>query len=107
MKNFDDIIKDVKSKVKSTGGVSNKSRRDIWQDLISALMAAAVQLNMLYGSGDDKHHINLEVCNCDRCGKALFIIFAEDIDDSTKAMRFHPYGCTFVSNGVYKCAKCK
>jgi hypothetical protein len=106
MKNFDDIIKDVKSKVKSTGG-SSKSKRDVWQDLISALMSAAIQLNNMYDKADEKHHVHLEPCNCERCGKVIFIIFAEDIDDSTKAMRFHPFGCTFISTGVYRCAKCK
>ena len=97
---FDTILKRAKQQVQQP-----KTKKDKWQEMLSAMMAAVLQLNHMYGK-DDMHHIALEQHVCADCGKAMFVILARDIGNEKRLMRFHPSGCRLQTDNTYKCEIC-
>ena len=66
-KNFDDILKQGKSKVK----VSNKSKKDLFKEYVINIMSAVHKLNDLFENG--KHNLILTNGTCQKCKKPTFI----------------------------------
>jgi hypothetical protein len=98
---FDTILKKAQKQAQ-TGG---KTKKDKWQEMLSAMMAAVLQLNQMYGK-DDMHHIALEQHMCANCNKAMFVILARDIGNEKRLMRFHPSGCKLQTDNTYRCEAC-
>jgi len=103
MKNFDDILKSGKDK--ALGSLASNTSSS-WRGYIGLLMDILHKTNDTY-SDDSLHHIKIEQCKCEKCGKASFIIVAKDISDKKKIMRFHNSSWKAASTTIYYCNTCK
>jgi mRNA-degrading endonuclease YafQ of YafQ-DinJ toxin-antitoxin module len=99
-KDFDDILREGKSKVGSEDTPLQK-----WKKEIHRIMESLHAVNELYDD-NKKHHLQIEQNNCDACKVASFVLTVRDFKNQKKIVRFHQSKWKVVKKGVYRCKKC-
>lgn len=103
MKNFDDILKNGKDKVKEP---VTTVKPYSWGENISILMNTLQCLNEMY-EHNDIHNFKIEQVNCEKCSMASFVITTKDISDIKKVVRFHHSEWKSAGKVIYYCGLCK
>ena len=101
VKNFDDILKKGKSKVK----VSNKSKKDLFKEYVISIMSSMHKLNDLFEN--NKHNLVITNGACQKCKKPTFIMTINSLDNQQQAIRLHKSNWKSVGQGIYHCDNCK
>ncbi len=99
-KNFDDILKQGKSKVK----ISGKSKKDLFKEHVINIMSSLHKLNDLFEN--NKHNLTVSNTSCQKCKKPTFIMTISSLDNQQQAI-LHKSNWKSVGQGVYHCEKCK
>ena len=100
-KSFDDILKEGKDKAK----VSVDSLKT-WRMHVRNLMNTLHELNDMYDS-NEVHHLKVDLCQCQKCNTASFILSVRDIDNSKKIIKFHKEKWRALERGKYYCEACR
>lgn len=97
---FDDILKKGKDRA-----VGPADPRINWKHKVYNLMKGLLELNEAYGN--NKHNVKIEICVCDKCLKASYVVMVRDFNDDSRIIRFHQSGWNHLGKSLYNCDECK
>jgi hypothetical protein len=100
MADFDNILNKGKA-----AALNSLPIKDLWLQDISVIIGYLHHLNDLY-KDKTSHNVNLDLCECEICGKPNYVLIVNDIDDEEKKLYYCHGSWKVFIGGVYRCPNC-